>query len=302
MTKGETTMDDFKPFDVMGKTALVTGGSTGIGKACAMALARSGADVAISARSQSAGEYTTELLRDLGVDSFFIPCDVSDKDQVKAMMEAVISRFGRLDIAVNSAGVGPRETGIEQSSQDWERVISINLTGTWFCAQAQARQMSDQTPKGGKIINIASAAARTASDNSSYCAAKAAVVHLTRSLAMQLGGSNINVNSISPGVLMTPLVAAYPLEFRERLREITPAGYIARPQDISGPVLFLASSASDFVTGHDLLMDGGRTLSTSIEPLQRQASPRISISEELLDMKTDLDTLAIAYDENGVLI
>ena len=180
-------------------------------------------------------------------------------------------------------------------------MISINLTGTWFCAQAQARQISDQTPKGGKIINIASAAARTASDNSSYCAAKAEVVHLTRSLAMQLGGSNINVNSISPGVLMTPLVAAYPLEFRERLREITPAGYIARPQDISGPVLFLASSASDFVTGHDLLMDGGRTLSTWIDPLQRQVAPRVSVEEELVEMKKDLDVLGIAYDENGVL-
>ena len=289
-------------FSISGKKALVTGAAMGIGKACALALATAGADVAVVDHNAEAGKKTAETLQGMGVEAFFVHCDIADETQVKAMVQTVVNRFGRLDIAVNSAGVGPRETGIEQSSQDWERVISINLTGTWFCAQAQARQMSDQTPKGGKIINIASAAARTASDNSSYCAAKAAVVHLTRSLAMQLGGSNINVNSISPGVLMTPLVAAYPLEFRERLREITPAGYIARPQDISGPVLFLASSASDFVTGHDLLMDGGRTLSTWIDPLQRQVAPRVSVEEELLDMKTDLDTLAIAYDENGVLI
>ena len=288
-------------FSISGKKALVTGAAMGIGKACALALATAGADVAVVDHNAEAGKKTAETLQSMGVEAFFVHCDIADETQVKAMVQTVVNRFGRLDIAVNSAGVGPRETGIEQSSQDWERVISINLTGTWFCAQAQARQMSDQTPKGGKIINIASAAARTASDNSSYCAAKAAVVHLTRSLAMQLGGSNINVNSISPGVLMTPLVAAYPLEFRERLREITPAGYIARPQDISGPVLFLASSASDFVTGHDLLMDGGRTLSTWIDPLQRQVAPRVSVEEELVEMKKDLDLLGIAYDETGVL-
>ena len=288
-------------FSVSGKKALVTGAAMGIGKACATALASAGAHVAIVDHNPEVGKKTAEDLRSMGVDAFFIQCDVSDENQVMTMMQAVVSRFGRLDIAVNSAGVGPKETGLGQSSQDWERVIGINLTGTWFCAQAQARQMSEQAPKGGKIINIASAAARTASDNTSYCAAKAAVIHLTRSLAMQLGGSNINVNSISPGVLMTPLVAAYSMEFRQQLRDITPAGYIARPQDISGPVLFLASSASDFVTGHDLLMDGGRTLSTWIEPLQRQTPPRVTIEEELAEMKKDLDTLGIGYDENGVL-
>ena len=288
-------------FSISGKKALVTGAAMGIGKACALALATAGADVAVVDHNPKTAERTAETLRAMGIDAFFIHCDIADEAQVKTMMQTVVNRFGRLDIAVNSAGVGPKETGIEQSSQDWERVIAINLTGTWFCAQAQARQMSLQTPKGGKIINIASAAASTSSENTSYCAAKAAVVHLTRSLAMQLGGSNINVNSISPGVIMTPLVAAYPIEFRQRLREITPVGYIARPQDISGPVLFLASSASDFVTGHDLLMDGGRTLSTWIDPLERQTGPRVSAEEELTEMIRDLDALGLDYDDNGVL-
>jgi sorbose reductase len=293
-------MTAFSLFSLIGQKALVTGAAQGIGKASAFALATAGADVAIIDHNSEAGEKTAKAIRSIGGDAFFVQCNIADKEQVKMMMQTVVSRFGRLDIAVNSAGVGPKESGINQSSEDWERVIGINLTGTWFCAQTQAQQMSQQTPKGGKIINIASAAARSASDNTSYCAAKAAIIHLTRSLAMQLGGSNINVNSISPGVVMTPLVAAYPIEFRQRLRDITPAGYIARPQDISGPVLFLASSASDFVTGHDLLMDGGRTLSTWIDPLERHTPPRVSIEDESIDMKLDLADLGVDFDENGV--
>ncbi len=286
-------------FSVQGKKALVTGAAMGIGKACATALASAGADVAIVDFNPKMGRKTADAIKSLGVEVCFVQCDVSDEQQVQTMMATVVERFGRLDIAVNSAGVGPKETGLNQSKQDWERVIGINLTGTWFCAQAQARQMSKQTPMGGKIINIASAAARTASDYGSYCASKAGVVHLTRSLAMQLGGNNINVNCISPGVLMTPLLASFPSASRDRLREITPMGYIARPQDICGSVLFLASGASDFVTGHDLLMDGGRTLSTWVEPLQRQTPPRVGSEEELVEMKRDLDALGIPYEDSN---
>ena len=160
--------------------------------------------------------------------------------------------------------------------------------------------MQAQTPMGGKIINFASAAARTARFDSAYCAAKAGVVHLTHTLAMQLGGSNINVNCISPGVLMTPLTAHAPVPFRQRLREVTPLGYIARVQDIHGPILFLASSASDYVTGLDLLMDGGRTLSTALEPLERLTPPRVSAEQEVLEVKKELDALSIPYDDDGV--
>lgn len=277
-------------FSVSGKKALVTGGTLGIGRACATALAMGGADVAIVGRDDKVGPRTAESIRKLaGVDTIFLQCDVSEQWQVQTAVSRTVERFGRLDIAVNSAGI---------ANNDWDSVIRVNLTGLWFCAQAQAAQMCNQVPGGGKIINIASAAARNASESTAYCASKAGVVQLTRSLAMQLGGNNINVNSISPGVLMTRLLAALSPEARARLREITPMGHIARPQDICGAVLFLASSASDFVTGHDLLVDGGRTLSNWPLPERHQA-PRVSESEEIEEMQQDLEALNLAHGEPG---
>jgi NAD(P)-dependent dehydrogenase (short-subunit alcohol dehydrogenase family) len=289
-------------FSITGKKAIVTGGSSGIGKACVKILSSNGVDLAVVGRRKDVGEMAAEEAREMGVDAFYVQCDVSDEQQVQQMIKAVIDRFGRLDIAVNSAGVDTESEGIDQPKNDWDKITSVNLTGTWLCAQAEAQQMQRQTPKGGKIINIGSAAAKTARLNAAYCAAKAGVVHLTRSLAMQLGGSNINVNSISPGVLMSPLIAHAPVEFRERVREITPLGYIARPQDIYGPILFLASAASDYVTGHDLLMDGGRTLGTMLEPLERITKPRLSVDDELEELRKELDAQGIAYDENCVTL
>jgi len=289
-------------FNISGKKAIVTGGSSGIGKACVKILSSNGVDVAVVGRRKNIGEIAAEEARKMGVDAFYVQCDVSDEQQVQQMLKTVVDRFGRLDIAVNSAGVDTASEGITQPKNDWDKITSINLTGTWLCAQAEAQQMQQQSPMGGKIINIGSAAAKTARLNAAYCAAKAGVVHLTRSLAMQLGGSNINVNSISPGVLMSPLIAHAPVEFRERVREITPLGYIARPQDIHGPILFLASGASDYVTGHDILMDGGRTLSTLLDPLERITPPRLSIDDEVEQMINELDALGIAYDENFVAL
>jgi NAD(P)-dependent dehydrogenase (short-subunit alcohol dehydrogenase family) len=273
-------------FSLKGKKALVTGGALGIGRACATALAMAGAEVAIVDRDEKVGPRTADSIRECaGVDSIFLPCDVSDQQQVESTISRTVERFGRLDIAVNSAGI---------ATDDWDAVIRINLTGLWFCAQAQAAQMCKQTPGGGKIINIASAAAKNASQSTAYCASKAGVVQLTRSLAMQLGSNNINVNSISPGVLMTRLLAELSPDHRAKLRSITPLGHIARPRDIYGAVLFLASSASDFVTGHDLLVDGGRTLSNwSLPP--RQLAPRVSESEEIEEMQQDLESIKLAH-------
>ncbi|MGA2411702.1 MAG: SDR family oxidoreductase [Candidatus Binataceae bacterium] len=285
-------------FSVRGKKALVTGGALGIGRACATALAMGGADVVIVDKDEKAGRKTAESIKDgTGVDTSFFKCDVSDQREVQAVVSRTVERFGRLDVAVNNAGVASAESeGIQQSQAAWDKIIGINLTGLWFCAQAQAMQMCSQIPGGGKIINIASAAARNASGDGAYCASKAGVVQLTRSLAMQLGGNNINVNSISPGVVMTRLLATLSPAERARLREITPMGYIARPRDIYGAVLFLASAASDFVTSHDLLTDGGRTLSTWPLP-ERHIPPRVSESEEIEEMKADLETLDLVHGE-----
>lgn len=289
-------------FDLTGKKALVTGGSIGIGRACATALAMSGADVAIIARNQQVGNKTAESIREMGVDSFFIRCDVSDKQQVQEMTASVVERFGRLDIAVNNAGIAIPGDDQTQRKEDWDKVIGVNLTGVWLCAQAQAAQMIKQSPTAGKIINTASIAAKIVGINGAYNASKAGVIHLTRTLSAQLGRYNINVNCFSPGCLMTPMISSFSLEMRQKLRDMTPMGYVQRPEDLYGPIQFLASSASNFVTGQDLVIDGGYTLGNWMEPLTRDIPPLINPEEEIIEMKKDLDAMGIPYDEHGVTL
>jgi NAD(P)-dependent dehydrogenase (short-subunit alcohol dehydrogenase family) len=176
-----------------------------------------------------------------------------------------------------------------QPREEWDRVIGVNLTGVWLCATAEARQMMAQEPVGGKIINTASMAARIVSDaNGSYAAAKAGVVHLTRTLAASWGAYNINVNSFSPSYVMTPLESGKSPAERQRIRETTPVGHVERPEDLQGPIIFLASAASDYITGHDLLVDGGHTLNVWLAPLERAVPPRIAPHEETIQMLRDL--------------
>lgn len=290
-------------FDIRGKKALVTGGSAGLGRACATALAMGGADVAIADVNESLGETTAGFLRTLGVQSFFVRCDVADKSQVEAMVDRLTNTFGRLDIAVNNAGVGVLETDDEQLPQaEWDRLMSINLDGLWLCAQAEARQFIRQTPTEGKIINVSSIAGviSLSMSNGAYDASKAAVIHLTRQLAVQWGRFNINVNCMSPSYVMTRMMADTTVEFRRKVRELTPLGYVQRPEDLYGPVLYLASRASDYMTGQNLVIDGGHTLGPWIEPSRpRTVPPRVGIEEETIALKIDLDAMGIAYDENG---
>ena len=286
-------------FGLAGKKALVTGGAVGIGKACATALAMAGADVAIADIDEKTGVRTAEGIREMGVDCIFIKCDVTSKDQVQAMVAAAVERFGRLDIGVNNAGIAilGGDEALDQSA--WDKVIAINLTGTWLCAQAEAQQMIKQGD-GGKIINTASMSARIANCNASYDASKAGVVHMTRTLAAEWGRFNINVNCFSPSYLLTPMHASTPLEARECIRNLTPMGHMERPEDLYGTIIFLASAASNYVTGHDLLVDGGHTLNAWLVPLGRELPPRVSPEEEIVQLKKDLDDMGVAYDENGI--
>ena len=287
-------------FDLRGKKALVTGGAMGIGRACATALAMGGADVAIVDLNETAGTKTAEALQRFGIDATFIQCDVTDKAQVQQMVNTVVKRFGRLDIAVNNAGLYIHGSDQEQPKADWDKVIGLNLTGTWLCCQAEATQMIKQTSTEGKIINMASMAATISCSNGSYDASKAGVKHLTRTLAAQWGRYNINVNSISPGYVVASMGAtSRSVEERQRIRELTPMGYVQRLEDLHGPMLFLASKASDFMTGQDLLVDGGHTLNTWMTPLNREIPPRISPEEEIIELKKELDAMGVPHDENG---
>lgn len=275
-----------KLFELTGKKALVTGGSVGVGRACATALAMAGADVAIVARTASRAERCCEGLRRLGVDAIFIQGDVTDPHQVRSIHTQAVQRFGRLDIAVNNAGAGIAASALETSDSEWDSMISLNLSSVFYCAQAQARQMTRQTPAGGKIINIASMYAVIAGGHCGYNAAKAGVVHLTRSLAAEWGSWNVNVNCISPGWMLTP---GNPIDtvLRERLRNVTPVGSLMRYGDIFGAIVFLASEASHFMTGHNLTIDGGHTVNTHWTPLKRNVPPRNTPEDEELGLNED---------------
>lgn len=289
-------------FDLTGKKALVVGGAYGVGRACALALAAAGADVAIAGRSEGLGPRTVNSIKEIGRAAMYVRCDVRRSEQIESMIETVAREFGRLDIAVNNAGIyrqGPDEA---QSQEVWEEVISVNLTGTWLCARAEMQQMIRQVPTEGKIINIASIGASIASSNGSYDASKAGVVHLTRTLAARWGRYNINVNSISPGYLIAGMGAiSRSLEERKRLRELTPLGHVQRPEDLYGSIIFLASKASDYITGQNLVVDGGHTLSTWLLPLDRSAPPRVDAAGEVVEMNRDLDAQGKSHDEDGIL-
>lgn len=287
-------------FDLTGQKALVTGGSVGIGRGYAEALATAGADVAIIDIDEKTGIRTAAALRnDFGVDSFFVRCDVTQKRDVDAMIQSVLDRFKRLDIGVNNAGIGILGGDEDYSADDWKKVIDVNLTGIYFCAQAEARTFIGQK-SGGKIINTASMSARICNCNASYNASKGGVVEMTRMLAAEWGRFNINVNCISPSYILSPMHASTPVQVRERIRELTPMGYVERPEDLYGPVVFLASQASNYVTGLDLLVDGGHTLNAWLTPLSREIPPRVSPEQETVSLKRDLDNLGCSYDENGV--
>lgn len=292
-------MGELSLFDLTGKKALVTGGAVGIGRGCAVALARAGADVAVVDLNEEAAARTADEIRAMGRDAVAVRCDVTRRDDVQAMVGRVVAAFGRLDIAVNNAGIGILGADEEYPQEAWDKVIAVNLSGAFFCAQAEAQQMIRQTPSEGKIIHIASMSATICNCNASYNASKAGVVQMTRMLAAEWGRFNINVNCISPSYVLTPMHASTPTVVRQRIRELTPLGHVERPEDLHGAVVFLASAASNYVTGHDLVVDGGHTLNAWLTPLGRAVPPRVSPAEEAVQLKHDLGLLGFAHDDDG---
>ena len=293
-------MADLSLFDLTGKTALVTGAAVGIGRGCAVALARAGANVAIVDLNEKAGAKTVEEIRSMGRRAIFVACNVTKRDRVQAMVQRVVQEFGRLDIAINNAGIAILGADEELAQDAWDKVIAVNLTGVFLCAQAEAQQMIRQSPTEGKIINIASMSATIANCNASYDGSKAGVVHMTKTLAAEWGRFNINVNCISPSYVLSSMHASTPLVVRQRIRELTPLGHVERTEDLHGAVVFLASSASNYVTGHDLMVDGGHTLNAWLTPLSRSVPPRVSPEQEVVGLKHDLDVLGFPYDSDGI--
>lgn len=247
-------------FDLTGKTALITGGSKGIGLAMAEALGKQGATVVITGRGQEALTEAKERLEATGIRAEAIKSDVTDRTSIEGVVDTVVERFGTLDILVNNAGMNIRKPLIEVEEEDWHRVIDTNLKGIFLAGQAAARQMIRQ--KRGKIINITSVYGLIGGPNqTSYAASKGGIIQLTRVWAEELAEHGIHVNAIAPGYIQTPLTASF-LEDEERYRKLvghTMLGRLGELDDLAGPVALLASEASDYMTGQVIAVDGGWT-------------------------------------------
>ncbi|MGU3470478.1 2-dehydro-3-deoxy-D-gluconate 5-dehydrogenase KduD [Paenibacillus sp. D51F] len=243
-------------FDLTGKTALVTGTSGGLGQAMAVALAESGA--AVVAVSSSGSRATVETIRGLGGQAKDLPADLGDLDALEDVYAAALSFTGGIDILVNNAGIIRRTPAAEHGRRDWEDVINLNLNAVFYLSQLAGRGMIQRG--SGKIINIASMLSFQGGVNvPGYAASKHAVAGLTKALANEWAAKGVQVNAIAPGYMMTNNTA--PIQADEgRYRSITeriPAARWGTPEDLKGPVVFLASQASDYMNGHVLCVDGG---------------------------------------------
>ena len=244
--------------DLSGSVALVTGASRGIGAGIAVRLAEAGAAVAVAARSADEGPGSTVArIRERGGSALALAVDVADEAQVVRAVDATVAALGRLDILVNCAGIQPTRALADQSVEDWDAMHSTNLRGVFLCTREAARVFVPQG-RGGAIVNVASIEGlQPAWAHSHYAASKAGVVMHTRAAALELGGHGIRVNSVSPGLIWNPdLERTWPEGVGRWLAHV-PLDRLGQPDDVSDAVLFLASPMARFVTGANLVVDGG---------------------------------------------
>jgi NAD(P)-dependent dehydrogenase (short-subunit alcohol dehydrogenase family) len=248
-------------FDLSGRVAIITGGSIGLGRQMAEGLAEMGANLVLCARKKERCEQASEELRQLGVETLALACDVKNADQVQGVVEATVSRFGRIDILINNAGTSWGAPVEEMRLEHWNKVIETNLTGTFLFSQAVGKVMAPQ--RRGKIINIASVAGLRGAPPEfqaiSYHASKGGVIAFTRDLACKWGIHNIQVNAIAPGWFPTHMSEVVIERNKESLLKRIPLARFGGDHDLKGAAVFLSSDASDFVTGHVLVVDGGQT-------------------------------------------
>jgi len=244
-----------------GKTALVTGGGSGIGRAASLAYSREGARVVVVDVNVEGGEETVQRIKESGGEAILVHADVSSNAGTQAMVAETVERFGRLDCAFNNAGIsGGRDRNLtaDYTQDDWDRVIGVNLTGVWLSMKAEIPQMLAQG--GGAIVNTASIMGLIATPGSvAYMAAKHGVVGLTKAAALEYAKDNLRVNAVCPGYIDTPLLQ--PLFANEDRKEQVvsrhPVGRLGQPEEIAEAVIWLSSDAASFVTGHSMAVDGG---------------------------------------------
>ena len=247
-------------FDITGRKALVTGAGRGIGKELALALAEAGCDVALLGLHRENLEAAATEIRQMGRQCIAIQADVSRKEQVDRAFARTAEEFGRLDICVNNAGISIQKPVEEMPEEDWDRIMDINLKGVFLCSQAAARIMIPQ--RSGSIINIASisgTAVNVPQKQAVYNTSKAGVIMLSRSMAVEWAEYGVRVNSISPGYMQTEMTLSSMAHLFPAWESLTPLGRLGKPGELRGALLLLASDASSYMTGHDLVVDGGYT-------------------------------------------
>lgn len=257
----DSTVNVRQLLDLTGRVAIVTGGSIGLGRQMAEGLAEMGADLVLCARKKERCHQAAEELQQLGVKAIALGCDVKNPESIQEMVEATISQFGRIDVLINNAGISWGAPVEEMRLEDWNKVIETNLTGTFLCAQAVGKVMIRQ--RRGKIINIASVAGLGGAPAElpaiGYHASKGGVISFTKDLACKWASHNIQVNAIAPGWFPTHMSNGVLEHHAELFLSHIPLRRFGNEHDLKGAAVFLASAASNYVTGHVLVVDGGQS-------------------------------------------
>ncbi|MDY5510013.1 3-oxoacyl-[acyl-carrier-protein] reductase [Dysosmobacter sp.] len=246
--------------DFTGKTAVVTGGSRGIGRAVCLELAKGGANVVLCyAGNEAAAAETVSACEALGAKALAVKCDVADGEQVKALMDEAVKAFGRIDILVNNAGITRDGLLMMMKEADFDAVISANLRGTFLCMKAVARTMMKQ--RYGRIVNLSSVVGlRGNAGQVNYAASKAGVIGMTKSLAKELASRGVTVNAVAPGFIDTDMTAAMPEAAKTATLASIPMQRLGTPEDIAKAVAFLASDGAAYITGQVIAVDGGMAM------------------------------------------
>lgn len=239
-----------------GKIAVVTGGARGIGQAVATTLAREGADVVVADIEASRCEETVNLIQQAGRKALALGVNVGEWDQVKSMADRIVQEWGRIDILVNNAGITRDGLLMRMKEEDWQSVLQVNLTGTFFCSKAILPTMSKQ--RSGRIVNIASIVGAIGNiGQANYAASKAAVIGLTKTVAREYAGRNVTVNAVAPGFIDTPMTQQLSPEIKETLLNQIPCKRLGQASDVAEAVCFLSSDKAGYITGHVLHVNGG---------------------------------------------